>query len=303
MSAQGATAIADRYDRSYRAPRAPGISFALGALLVALCVVATLFIGTSAGAIPDEGAGPDTAGTSASISPSTVRAGDTISFTVTGFPAGETVYIKIDDGLSCSESAVHGACVYHQQAIPAGGTVSGTFVLPDDLAVGAHWLRFLASQEKTDAEGNYLGVLGFTLRGGSDFTVLASEPGATTGSAADSGTSAAAGAGEDEAVADAGGGGAAADGNGIPAGQIATAVPVATDSAAESSSPPSEGSPLETVPSTEAATPQPSAASIDGPVSPVGAGVPVWGLSGLVLALGLALFAAYRWRSRRSSAS
>lgn len=138
------------------------------AAFAAICIVAV-----PAAAIPDGGASPDTPGTSSSVSPKSLQAGQTISFTVRGFPAGELLNIKIDDGLFCSESGTHGACVVHQQRIPGNGVVSGSLTLPGDLKPGKHWLRYLASEELTDAQGNYLGVKGYTLRGGSDFTIVA----------------------------------------------------------------------------------------------------------------------------------
>ncbi|WP_235735761.1 hypothetical protein [Nocardioides alcanivorans] len=144
-------------------------------LLRGLALAAALaFVSTpTASAIPDSGAGPDTPGTSASASPSTLRAGDTLSFRISGFPAGEIVYVKIDDGQFCAQAGVHGACVVHQQRISANGSVSGSLVLPADLKPGKHWLRFLASEEMFDSQGTYQGVKGYTLRGGANFTVTA----------------------------------------------------------------------------------------------------------------------------------
>jgi len=143
-------------------------------VLAALALTVGLGLGaTEASAIPPGGASPDTPGTSSSVSPTRLRAGDTISFTLSGYPAGEIVYIKIDDGLDCSASAIHGACVYYQQAIPASGTVRGSFALPTDLAPGRHWLRMLASEPILDGNGNQIGVNGYTRRGGNDFTVVA----------------------------------------------------------------------------------------------------------------------------------
>lgn len=135
-------------------------------------------------AIPPGGAKNDTAGTSASVSPRTLAPGARLSFTVSGFPAGETVYIKIDDGQTCSAAATHGGCVYHQQKLSSRGSASGSFALPADLGAGKHWLRFLASQEVKDADGKVLGVKGFTRRGGTDFTVVTASAGGGTGSSA-----------------------------------------------------------------------------------------------------------------------
>jgi hypothetical protein len=146
------------------------------ATLVAAVLIALLGI-TPAHAIPDTGASQDTPGTSVTVSPKTLAVGGTISFRVTGFPAGEVVYVKIDDGTFCSASATHGACVLHQQRLDAHGAASGSFRLPSDVAAGKHWLRMLASQQVAGSGG---GVKGYTARGNSDFTVTASKAGASS---------------------------------------------------------------------------------------------------------------------------
>ncbi|UDY24273.1 hypothetical protein [Nocardioides sp. Kera G14] len=172
-------------------------------LLAALGILAVLAVGTSpAGAIPGDGAGANTPGTNSSVSPRTLTAGSTIHFTVSGYPAGEVVYVKIDDGNFCSNKGVHGACVVHQQRLSSTGTASGSFVLPSDLTPGNHWLRFLASKEMSDASGNYLGTKGWTTRRGSDFTVVT---GGATGTGT-GGTTGATSSGQaaDEAVLPAG---------------------------------------------------------------------------------------------------
>ncbi len=141
-------------------------------ILAALAVlVLWLLVPTSAAGIPDGGASPDTKGTAVQVWPKTLVPGDTLNFKVTGFPAGETIYIKIDDGENCSAAAVHGACVIHQQRIPQRGAVQGSFKIPSDIGNGKHWLRFLASAVKYGPNGERLGVDPFTLRGASDFTV------------------------------------------------------------------------------------------------------------------------------------
>ncbi|PJJ58316.1 hypothetical protein CLV56_2567 [Mumia flava] len=188
--------------------RAAVAACALGA--VALSTVAAVWSPVSA--LPPGGASPDTAGTSSSVSPSRLRAGDVIRFTVSGFPAGEIVSIKIDDGEACSQQAVHGACVYHQQKISASGTASGSFVLPGDLPAGEHWLRYLASAEMLDEDGNYLGVKGFSNRGGSTFTVVAA-PGGSGAEAGSSGGGGAA-AGSSTGGSAASGSSASSDGSG-----------------------------------------------------------------------------------------
>lgn len=130
----------------------------------------------SAAALPPGGAGDSTEGTSSTVTGS-VEAGGTLSFSLSGFPAGETVSIKIDDGaLDGSDNSVSGTGVVHQQKIGANGSVSGSFVLPSYVKPGTHWLRFLASQEIPESQGG--GTKGFSNRS-PQFTV--------TGSASDSG--------------------------------------------------------------------------------------------------------------------
>ena len=136
---------------------AVGVGFALALLLAA-----------PASAVPPGGPGADTPGTSAEVSPSSLSPGDKISFTLRGFPTGETVNIKIDDGEVCGEAAIHGACVVYKKKIGSGSTV-GSFRLPKDLEEGAHTLRFLASEE---IEGSGGGINGFTLRS-PEFTIVA----------------------------------------------------------------------------------------------------------------------------------
>lgn len=152
------------------ARRTISISAAVAALVA---VASSLLLGGAVHAIPDGGASPDTKGTAAEVWPRTVKPGDILNFKVTGFPVGETVFIKVDDGQSCSTAAVHGACVIHQQRVPQGGAVQGSFRVPADLGNGKHWLRFLASAVKYGPDGERLGVDPFTLRGNSDFTVVA----------------------------------------------------------------------------------------------------------------------------------
>lgn len=123
-------------------------------------------------ALPPGGASTDTEGTAGTVSPRTLGAGEVLSFSISGFPAGETVNVKIDDGEFCSQKGVHGACVVHQQKIAADGTVKGSFALPGDLKAGKHWLRFLASAEIFDEEGRYVGVKPYSLRGETDFAVV-----------------------------------------------------------------------------------------------------------------------------------
>lgn len=150
--------------RILQAVRRVGVAaFFTGAL------VATAF---PAAALPPGGASPDTPGTSTSVSPRTVEQCGTINWTVSGFPAGETVHLKIDDG-DGTDQATHGAGVVQTQRIGSGGSASGSLQLPCDIAPGGHWVRYLA----TGGENN----LGYTARGGSDFTVVARSGGNTGG--------------------------------------------------------------------------------------------------------------------------
>ncbi|MFT4210530.1 MAG: hypothetical protein QM626_01550, partial [Microbacterium sp.] len=156
-----------------------------GALAVGVALPAT--------ALPPGGASSDTPGTSASVSPTTLSACDTISFTVSGFPAGETVYVKIDDGVGYGDTSVQGTGVVYKQAIPASGTVNGSFALPCGITEGSHWLRFLASAY-VDASDPSKGTVGYTHAGGTDFTVVAASSGSSGSSgASDSGGSSSSG--------------------------------------------------------------------------------------------------------------
>lgn len=113
-----------------------------------------------AAAIPDGGASPNTPGTWSRVSPKKLAGGSVLHFTVGGFPAGETLYIKIDDGKACSNTS-HGACVFHTQKIPSSGVVNGSFAVLTSLGKGTHWLRFLASTW-VDSGDHSKGTKGFT---------------------------------------------------------------------------------------------------------------------------------------------
>lgn len=173
--------------------------------MAALCgglVLGGLMIGGTAQALPPDGPGPETPGTSSRVWPAEVRVGDTLNFEVSGYPAGETVYIKIDDGLMCSDTS-HGACVYATQKLDGNGYASGSIVVPD-LPEGAHWLRMLATGDVFDAKtGAKLGYEGYTRRGGNDFTVVAGGS-AGGGGAAGGGGGAGGAAGSDSATVESG---------------------------------------------------------------------------------------------------
>lgn len=159
----------------------------IGRALAAALLAFGLAMGAPSGAqaIPPDGAGPDTPGTRSRVWPKKVKAGDRLNFEVSGYPANETVYIKIDDGLMCSNTS-HGACVYHTQKLNRKGYAKGSIVVPS-LAPGKHWLRMLATGDVVDSKtGEKIGYEGYTRRGGNDFTVLAG--GSSTNGAGGSGT-------------------------------------------------------------------------------------------------------------------
>ena len=138
--------------------------------------------------LPPGGASSNTDGTTSSVSPGSVAIGSTLSFTVGGYPAGETLYVKIDDGSYTGTAAQSGAGVVTTATIGSGGTASGSLTVPADLALGSHTLRFLASQ-KTSA-----GTLGFTHLSDT-FVVVAAASGSQSVSSAGSQSSSSSAAG------------------------------------------------------------------------------------------------------------
>lgn len=153
-------------------------------LLVALLIGLALSVvpgQPAAEAIPPGGAGPNTPGTSSAVSPQSLTPGGVVRFTVRGFPKGETLYVKIDDGKACGNTS-HGACVYHSQKIPSSGVVNGSFRLPGNLKQGGHTLRFLASAY-IDPKNPGKGTKGYTNRS-PRFTIA----GGSTGSKGTTGT-------------------------------------------------------------------------------------------------------------------
>ena len=135
------------------------------------CAAASLALGLgmgSASALPPGGAKASTPGTSSTVSSSVSEHG-VISFTLSGFPANTQVSVKVDDGDLCPSDAAQGACVVHQQMSDGNGNVSGSFVLPD-VGAGTHTLRFLATGEKHDKDGKYLGTEAYSNRS-PEFTV------------------------------------------------------------------------------------------------------------------------------------
>jgi hypothetical protein len=264
-----------------------------------LALAALVLLAGPAAAIPGGGASPNTPGTHGSVSPRKLTAGTTIHFTVSGFPAGEVVYVKIDDGGFCSQKGVHGACVVHQQRLSGSGSAAGSFVLPGDLKPGAHWLRFLASVEMTDAQGNYLGTKGYTTRAGTDFTVVAG-----SGSSGSSGTSGSSGAGSGDGTSTDGGSDVAVVAAGKvltvkTSGKASTRRPSASASA-EPTSGPSTGSSI--APTTQPTSP-PTTETTQVGAAPVAAATderfPFVGSAGLALLLGAAGLLALRTRRHR----
>ncbi|MDU0967505.1 MAG: hypothetical protein E7A62_02230 [Actinomycetaceae bacterium] len=118
----------------------------LAGCALVLALLATLLIGAPrALALPPGGAGDSNAGQS-TINPSVLPVGGTVSFTLTGFPAGSTVSVKLDDGLiDGSDSSQQFTGVVHKGVVPASGTWSSSFVLPSYVHEGSHWLRFLTT--------------------------------------------------------------------------------------------------------------------------------------------------------------
>ncbi|MFT3888913.1 MAG: hypothetical protein QM713_12220 [Arachnia sp.] len=276
------------------APRPHRLRRAAAAALLALGLAVGVQLGATA--LPPDGAGPDTPGTSSRVWPRTVKAGDRLNFSVSGFPAGETVYIKIDDGTMCSDTS-HGACVYHTQKLDKNGSATGSLVVPA-LAPGEHWLRMLGTGDVYDAEtGKKLGYEGYTRRGGNTFTV---EAGGSGTKSADGSTTVK------------GGGTTKADGK-IEGGSVTvdlgeesaepTPSPTPTPSASESAAP--VGQPAS--PESSAAAPVVEAAQPPAPAAPAPApaaaqpGVPVVGiavLAGAVVLGGGALAWAFARRNR-----
>lgn len=144
----------------------PRISLASFAALGATLLIALHALPVEA--LPPGGASSDTPGTSSSVSPSSLKACETLSYTVSGFPQGETVYVKIDDGVGYGNESIQGTGVISQQKIDSSGSASGSIEVPCDIGAGSHWLRFLA----TEVVGNDGSTKGYTNRGNSDFTVV-----------------------------------------------------------------------------------------------------------------------------------
>lgn len=171
-----------------RAPFSGAPKASLTSKALTACAAATLALGLGVGtasALPPGGAKASTPGTSSTVSSSVSEHG-VISFSLSGFPANSVVSVKVDDGGLCPSDAAQGACVVHQQKTDSNGKVTGSFVLPD-VGPGTHTLRFLASGEKRDKDGKYLGTEAYSNRS-PEFTVVG-EGGADNSSSNSSGSS------------------------------------------------------------------------------------------------------------------
>ena len=171
-----------------RAPFSGAPKASLTSKALTACAAATLALGLGVGtasALPPGGAKASTPFTSSTVS-SFVSEHGVISFSVSGFPANTVVSVKVDDGDLCPSDAAQGACVVHQQKTDSNGNVSGSFVLPD-VGAGTHTLRFLATGEKRDKDGKYLGTEAYTNRS-PEFTVVG-EGGSDNSSSNSSGSS------------------------------------------------------------------------------------------------------------------
>ena len=171
-----------------RAPFSGAPKASLTAKALTACAAATLALGLGVGtasALPPGGAKASTPGTSSTVSSSVSEHG-VISFSVSGFPANTVVSVKVDDGSLCPSDAAQGACVVHQQMTDGNGNVSGSFILPD-VGAGTHTLRFLATGEKHDTDGKYLGTEAYSNRS-PEFTVVG-EGGSDNSSSNSSGSS------------------------------------------------------------------------------------------------------------------
>lgn len=228
-----------------------------------------LSVSSASQALPPDGPGPETPGTKSKVWPKKVKAGERLNFEVSGFPANETVYIKIDDGNMCSDTS-HGACVYHTQKLNKKGYAKGSLVVPD-LAPGKHWLRMLATGDVYDKKtGEKIGYQGYTRRGGNTFTVVA---GGSSGKNAGGSSSTP------------GGGSTKSDGS-IAGGTVELEVtdeettPSPTASAAAEASPAASSTPQPTAVSEAGPSPAPTQAA-PAPPAAAPAPVPVVGIAAL----------------------
>lgn len=123
---------------------------------------------TPASALPPGGAGTNTPGTSSTVSPGTVTACSTLSYTVSGFPANETVSVKFDNGIGYGDTSVQGSGVVSTAKADGSGTARGSVVVPCQMSSGEHTLRFLATEVVSGGTKGYTNQSPtFTVTGGS----------------------------------------------------------------------------------------------------------------------------------------
>lgn len=144
------------------------------AALIAALGLCLAGLAPQSSALPPGGAADSSAGTSSTVS-SPVEVGGTVEFTLSGFPVGSTVSIKIDDGQGYSDQGTQFTGVVHQGVVPSSGTLSGSFQLPSFVEPGEHWLRFLTSVAVDTDGGGYQGYSNKS----PNFTVV--EAGSTSG--------------------------------------------------------------------------------------------------------------------------
>ncbi len=113
----------------------------LRALLVPLLVLLGLAPAGHASAASSRGS---TTGTASTVSPSTIALGGTLTYTLSGFPAGAQVDVLVDDG-TLAQAEGSSQPVVESLTVSEDGTAQGSFELPTYVAEGSHWLRFRAS--------------------------------------------------------------------------------------------------------------------------------------------------------------
>ena len=157
----------------HRLAGTPHVLIVVCSVLLASLVV---LVSTSPTVRADTRTDPSTTGTASTISPSTLAVGGTIMYTVSGFPAGVTVQVLIDDGALVASHPSEPEVVT-SITIEQDGTASGSFELPEYVEQGNHWLRFrgsgtqgAASQESIATgytnKSPYFTVSGVTVIGG-----------------------------------------------------------------------------------------------------------------------------------------
>lgn len=121
------------------------------AVILCLAVLLCLTPDVAAPGAKAETLGESTVGTASTVSPSTLAAGGTLTFTLSGFPRGATVQIVVDDGaLVSARDAAAGRDVVAEIVVGPDGTASGAIEMPEYVGKGIHWLRFRVSRAPED---------------------------------------------------------------------------------------------------------------------------------------------------------